>query len=143
MKNMFLKTVTIAVAAMFFACTASAQTPKKGAKQNEVSNSKNYYFEPKVSTITGTVQLETFYNEAAGTERHYVLVLSSPVNVIASSEDEYDFTARNLSKIQLTGSQLVNYKNKKVRITGTFFGAVSAHHHTGALLEVTKVEVLP
>ena len=54
-------------------------------------------------------------------------------------------TKENVSRIQLIMPGNIDasgYKNKTVRLTGTFFGPQTGHHHTDVLLDVQKVEVL-
>jgi hypothetical protein len=118
---------------------------KQGSTSTQTNqNNQNYAYEPKVSKITGTVKVETYSNE-----KPYILVLNKAINVIANAEDEAEginVTVRRISKIQLTsthGIKLANYKNKKVRVTGTFFGAITAHHHTHVLMDAIKIEILP
>ena len=134
MNNHSKQAALIAVALLFFGITASAQARQAAA---------NYYFEPKISTLTGTLTVKAISNVA----RPYILVLSAPVNVIATKADEADginVITRNIFKIQLTSSiiKLANYKYKKVRVSGTFFSASNIHHYTKVLLDVTKIEAV-
>ena len=127
---------------------------QNAAKQQ--GNSKvvgnNYHFEPEVSTLTGTVKSEVFfgppgYGENPKTDKKetaYILQLSKPINVIATDpEDDLNSTTKNVTKIQLVSERnfkLSNFNNKTVKVSGTFFSAISGHHHTKILIDVNKIE---
>lgn len=128
---------------------------KKKAKSS-YTNSKNYYFEPSISVISGTIVSETFYgppgygeDPANDTkELCYVLLLDNPINVIPGPDD-YDDEINNAAVNNITKIQLVNsdyfqekYLNKLVKLTGTFFYGHSGHHHTDILLYINDAEII-
>lgn len=135
-------------------------TDKNLSKKNEAApaaNQQDYGFEPSVSVISGKIRIESFFGppgygespETDSREDSYILVLDNPINVVAKGQDtednEFNTTTLNISKIQLTSThdvKLTNYKNKAVKLTGTFFGAHTGHHHTDVLLDVEKAEEL-
>ncbi|MES2836644.1 MAG: DUF4431 domain-containing protein [Bacteroidota bacterium] len=117
----------------------------------------DYYFEPKISSITGIIKLERFYGPPGFGENPktdmiedgYYLILSKAINVLSNEkvieEGDFNTSKYNLDKVQLNprnGIKLSAYKNKKVKITGTFYGAHSGHHHTDAILDVNAIEVV-
>ena len=111
----------------------------------------NYHFEPEISTLTGSVKLEVFYGppgygENPKTDKKeptYILHLPKPINVIATDpEDELNYTARNITKIQLVNSgnfKISSFNNKTVKVSGTFFSAHTGHHHTDVLLTIKAI----
>lgn len=124
---------------------------KKGKTKTVAVNQENYHFEPTESVISGTIKIETFFGppgfgENPETDRRdnsYILNLDNPINVISKDkDDDFNRTTYNVSKIHLTASdaKLTNYKNKFVRLTGTFFSADNGNHHTDVLMFVTKIE---
>lgn len=126
---------------------------KKENTKTATTNQKDYYYEPTVSIISGTIKTETFFGppgygedpQTDSREVSYILNLDNSINVISKSKEEGDFnsTRYNISKIQLTSTsdvEFTNYKNKFVRLTGTFFGAHTGHHHTDVLMDVKKIK---
>ena len=118
------------------------------------SNQQDYSYEPAVSVITGTITTESFYGppgfgehpKTDSREEVYILALEKPINVISTAketDDDANTTKKNVSKIQLISPDnvdLADYKNKKIRLTGTFFGPQTGHHHTDVLLDIQKLE---
>lgn len=133
---------------------------RQGIKSEEpvkpsMTNQHDYYYEPTVSIISGFIKNETFFGppgygenpQTDSREECYILNIDNPINVISNSSEkkEFDFndTKYSISKIQLTstsGVELSNYKNKLVRLTGTFFGAISGNHHTEILMDVKAIQ---
>jgi ketosteroid isomerase-like protein len=128
---------------------------KNETTKNTTANQQDYYYEPTVSIISGTIKIETFFGppgfgenpQTDSREDSYILNLDNSINIISKSKDieegDFNSTKYNIAKIQLTstsGVKLTNYKNKFVRLTGTFFGAHTGHHHTDVLMDVKKIE---
>lgn len=118
-------------------------------------NKQDYFYEPSVSIILGTIKIESFFGppgygenpQTDSREDSYILNLDSPINVISNEkeieEGDFNYTKYNITKIQLTSTSnvnLTNFKNRIVRLTGTFFGASTGHHHTEVLMDVSKIE---
>jgi hypothetical protein len=116
-----------------------------------------YFFEPCISVITGKLKVEMYYGppnygETPSTdskEYSYVFYPDKAIDVIqrdsSNSSNYSDKTTRNVKKFQLapTGNITLHpYVNKKLKITGEFFGAITGHHHTDVLMSVEKVEQL-
>ena len=120
-------------------------------------NKQDYFYYPEISIISGTIKIESFFGppgygenpETDSREDAYILHLDNSINVISKDkepeEGDYNFTKYNIYKIHVTSSsttevKLTNYINKKVRLTGTFSGSFSGHHHADVIMEVEKVE---
>jgi uncharacterized protein YceK len=124
--------VVFAVAALIL-LTGCSQTRKKG-----------YTFEPDKSVISGTLTTE----EMEG-EKPYIFILDSPIDVVSATEQheegDYNTTQTGVTKVQLTSTHGISFpalKDKKLKLTGTFFGAATAHHHTAVLMDVESFEEL-
>ena len=130
---------------------------KRKLPKTGVNNKQTYLFEPTVSTISGVLVVEKYwgppgYGENPATDKSeysYILLLEKPIALNSNSEKvdegDFNFTRTNIAKIQLSSDQsikLSDYKNKAIRLTGTFFGAFSGHHHTDVLLNVQTIEDL-
>jgi hypothetical protein len=128
---------------------------KKELTKTEHIKQQDYFYEPAVSVISGIIKIESFSGPQEDPENPqndsredcYILNLDNSINVISKiekiEEDNFNGTKYNISKIQLVSDfdiKLTNYKNKHVRLTGTFFGAHTGHHHTDVLMHVTKAE---
>ena len=129
-------------------------TPLLPEKVKVTVNEQNYQYD-SISVITGTIVTESFYGppgfgehpKTDSKEEVYILTVEKPITVISKETDEYatNTTKENVSRIQLImpeNNDASGYKNKTVRLTGTFFGPQTGHHHTDVLLDVQKVEVL-
>lgn len=131
-----------------------------GKNISSSNNQADYSFEPAVSVISGKLSTEIFYgapgfgeNPATDQkEEQYVLLLEKPINVngtnvsVEDSEDESTRTRKAVSKIQLLYDKdsidMGKYLGSAVKLTGTFFGAHTGHHHTDVVLNVQKLEEL-
>ena len=105
-------------------------------------NANTYKFEPSKSSISGKIVVETFFDANENNENSFILKLDQPIKVVADPNDDLNSTTSNVTKVQLTTSSVdfSIYKNKKVRCTGTFFSAITAHHHTDVLMWVETVQ---
>jgi len=129
--NVIKKILLIAVTPICFATSVNAQ------------NNKTYKFEPSVSIISGIIEDETFFDANDKKVNCFVLKLDSSIRVVADNDDELNSTTNNVTKVQLTSSSGINFsnfKNKRVRCTGTFFSSHTAHHHTKVLMSVKKIQ---
>ena len=128
-----------------------------GASMREsVQQEKVYYFEPDTSFVTGILKQEVYfgppnYGENPKTdskEKQYVFYPNKPISVLSkpnTKQDSYNTTTKNIKSFQLVNTRnisLSKYINKKIKISGTFFGAHTAHHHTKILLDIVKIELL-
>jgi hypothetical protein len=103
-----------------------------------------FKFEPSKSTISGIIVVETFFDANGKKERSFILKLEYPIKVIATPDDILNYTTINVTTVQLTASKInfSTYKNRKVRCTGTFFSAITAHHHTDILMSVETIQII-
>ena len=130
---------------------------KKNLHKTSTYNQKKYSFEPLISVISGVLIIECYfgvpgYGENPATDERvysYILMLEKPVEVISNKENneegDYNSTTLGVTEIHLAPDlnvDLSQYINKPIKITGTFFWAYNAHHHTKVLLNVQKVEKL-
>lgn len=128
---------------------------KEPATTIPAADQQDYNFEPSVSEITGIIQAEIFYGppgygenpKTDKVEHFFMLILQKPINVVSTDKnadaDDVNATKNNISKIQLLPADnidLNNYIAKTVKLTGTFFGAHTGHHHTDVLMDVQKIE---
>ncbi len=123
-------------------------------------NQLNYFYDTIPSSIVGTLKIESYYGppgygdapETDEREDCYVLCLENSINLLINPDNSdtgvLDVNSLNNYKIQLAAmddesiNRLHRYKYRKVRITGTFFGSYSPHHHTPVLMAVTHVDLL-
>lgn len=137
--------------------TTDKNLSKKKLAKTSTYNKRSYLYEPEISVISGVLIIQSYFGtpgygdnpETDSREYSYILMLEKPIDVISKTENpeegDFDITKSNLKEIQLTSTQNINfsnYKNKAVRLTGTFFGANTGHHHTEALIIVQKIEEL-
>jgi outer membrane murein-binding lipoprotein Lpp len=132
----------------------TAAIPTHPEEEKSTANQENYQYD-SVSVITGIITTESFYGppgfgehpKTDSKEEVYILSVEKPITVISKETDENatNTTKENVSKIQLIMPDNIEapaYKNKTVRLTGTFFGPQTGHHHTDVLLDVQKAEKL-
>ena len=120
-------------------------------------NQENYvYGYGGSSVLTGTITKEMFYGppgfgENPKTDKQepsFLLVLEKPIKVIASNEqlnEGTEETRENVDKMQLIwpdGIDMQKYLGKKVKLTGSLFGAHTGHHHTAVLMDMQTIEEL-
>ena len=139
---------------LFLAITLS--TFSQAAKDTNFGKKPGIYcFEPSVSVVTGKLKVEMYYGppnygESPSTdskEYSYILYPDSVINVIQkdSNGNSADKTIENVKKFQLAQMgevKLHPFVNKRIRVTGEFFGAITGHHHTDVLMSVEKAEEL-
>lgn len=126
-----------------------------GSKAGESTeeNLTEYNYEPSVSTVTGILTSETFYGppgfgetpQQDEKEKILILKLDKPITIITTEgSDEFNVTRDDVTEVQLSGSgiELASFENKKVKVTGMFYGAHTGHHYTDVLMAVQKAEKL-
>lgn len=106
-------------------------------------------YEPEKVILTGRVVAKTFYGppnygetpKIDGRERQYILVLDSAVDVIGSKSETLDEPERGVKELTLIAmASLEPFLGKHVKVDGTLFHAVSAHHHTKVLIMVSSIK---
>jgi len=107
-----------------------------------------HYGEPDV-TVTGKVHLHTFYGPPGygetpridRRETQALLTLSSPLCVEAGGADDEpeEHGQARITLVPLHGENLKAYQAKSISVSGHLFHAISGHHHTPVLIEITSV----
>lgn len=119
----------------------------------EVINVVEYYFEPSVSTIEGTLITRMYYGPPGYGENPdtdiqeypFILQLDDPIDVLVQEGDLHNSDKFEVTEIQVVPINTENieiveqYINKRIKIQGTLFEALTGHHHTNVLIEVEKV----
>lgn len=105
-------------------------------------NQNSYSFEPDKSVITGSLTTEQLEGEVP-----YIFVLDAPIDVVSKNgqheEGDYNTTKTGITKVQLTSTHGVSFQGligKRLKLTGTFFGGATAHHHTEVLMDVESFD---
>ncbi len=107
------------------------------------------HYEPEKLTLTGRVVYRTFYGppgygenpKTDSRETQDILLLESPVDVIATGNDPTDQPERKVTRITLVIDHSIrNLIGKRVIIEGTLFHAHTGHHHTKVLMDVSSIK---
>jgi len=117
------------------------------------SQRRQLHYEPEGVTLTGRVVTRTFYGppnygenpKTDSKESQYILLLDSPIDVIATGNDPIDQTERRITRLTLV---VFDFKKnpvepligKRVRVEGTLFHAHTGHHHTKVLIIVSSIK---
>lgn len=148
-----LRKLSVLVIILFMLCSCAVIQDKE-IKFNESNEKvvKEYYFEPNVSVIEGTLITRLYYGppgygeDPNNDEQEYpfILLLDDPIKVIAEDADIYTSDISNVLEIQLVLNKdevdiVKQYKNKHIKIQGTLFSAHTGHHHTDVLVDVDKI----
>lgn len=110
-------------------------------------------YEPTVVTVSGIIHVQTFpgspnYEDIAKgdkPETYWILKLDHPVCVNANPRDNVNNSYEaNVKEIQLVlkGNQykaFMEFKSKRVLVTGSLCHSVTGHHHTAVLLRVKNI----
>lgn len=110
---------------------------------------KQVHYGPEKVAVTGKVVSRTFYGppgygenpKTDSRESQYLLLLDRPIDVLSTPEFE---TERGVKQITLV---VVDFKatpvrpwlHQRVTIEGTLFHAITGHHHTRVLIEVSTI----
>lgn len=116
----------------------------------------DYFFEPQISVLIGTLKTELNYGppnygeNPETDEKHntFIFFPIEPINIIqqktTSAEIGFNVTKDSVIKFQLAPMENIElhpFINKKIKVTGTFYGAHTGHHYTDVLLAVTSAEL--
>jgi hypothetical protein len=121
-----------------------------------IAKNRTVYFEPKVSTLSGTIIILTFpgqpnyqnIEDGDAKETGAYLVLDEPVDVklVQKIQMDNDEPENNVKMIQLAVQNDEDWKKLEngnhVRINGDLFRAIWGHHHTTVLINVKKIDVI-
>jgi len=142
----------ILIVAIAFSGCSDKQPHVEQAGKEEALNALYYQYEPVVSTLTGTLTTQLFwgppgYGEdtiADERELECILVLDKAIHIQKPDSDisgGYDGLVNAIDTIQVVHQQKVNnYFHKKVKVTGTLFGAQTGHHHTEILIDLITIK---
>jgi hypothetical protein len=111
-----------------------------------------YKFEPSVVTLTGKLVMKEFYGppgygedpKTDSKEHAAILLLTSPIKVIAEKDDQFNETRDNIKEVQLINVKriaLSKFFEKKVKVTGKLSLAITGHHHTDVLIEIDDIQL--
>lgn len=114
---------------------------------------QEYYFEPNVSTVEGTLITRMYYGQPGygedpkndAKEYPYILQLDKPINVKAQEGDIMNSDTFDVKEIQVVPigeedlKSIKKYLDKRIKIEGTLFSALTGHHHTEVLIEVKRI----
>jgi hypothetical protein len=121
-----------------------------------MAKNQTVYFEPAVSTLSGTIIILTFpgqpnyqsIKDGDAEETGAYLVLDKPVDVRLVSKNQVgnDEPENNIKIIQLAVQNDEDWKKLEngnhVKISGDLFHAIWGHHHTLVLLNAKKIKVI-
>jgi hypothetical protein len=109
-------------------------------------------YEPTEVTLAGTLIRKTFpgppefqsVRKGDRPETYWLLVLASPVCVGEDKSDPASPAQEDIRRIQLVVNEEIykKYKGlvgKRIVVTGTLFGAITAHHYTPVVLTVSTL----
>jgi len=109
---------------------------------NETRSNERPYSTKEVVALNGTVHIEQFFDANDKPEKASILHLDTPIDVL---EGEFGGPASQVSTIQLvylSASKFdrnINYDGKHVKVTGTLFYGITAHHHTQVLVTIKTI----
>jgi hypothetical protein len=108
------------------------------------------HYRPDTVRVAGTLARHTFYGAPGFGEdpRHdeketgFYLDLAAPM-CMAQGSDDVDVAKSGIRRIQLVldaegYARLRPFLGKRIALRGTIFGAITGHHFTPVLLDVTK-----
>ncbi|MBI5492902.1 MAG: DUF4431 domain-containing protein [Deltaproteobacteria bacterium] len=121
---------------------------------SDANSEECFSYEPTKVTLTGTIIVKTFpgppefesIEKGDRPETYWILKIKRPVCVNGDPKDEVNLeTEKNVQDMQLVLSigKYARYKHlvtKQVVVDGTLFHAITGHHHTKVLLEVTSIK---
>jgi hypothetical protein len=146
----FLKLLVCSII-LSFVTSAFAEKSTEGAV---------YFYEPLMTDLTGTVEMQTFPGppnymsifEGDILERGWYLRLENKIEVfrkVLNRENIEDIREKNVDILQLAfDTTQANWKitkrllspGAKIKVTGRLFHSWSGHHHSRVLISVSKVE---
>lgn len=135
--------VCLLVATLVLLCSCSLSTKED----------QEYYFEPNVSTVEGKLITRMYYGQPGygedpendAKEYPYILQLDKPINVKAHEGDVMNSDTFDVKEIQVVPigeedlKSIKKYLDKRIKIEGTLFSALTGHHHTEVLIEVKSI----
>ena len=129
----------------------------QSSKENNQKNQTAAYYEPEISTLSGTVFAEIFpgppeyfdIKQGDKPEKFWILKLNKPITVSAKNGDEEQGVCpleRNVTRLQLvfnfptvSPQKFGLHSGKVIAVTGTLFHSITIHHRTDVLVFVEKI----
>lgn len=149
-KKLLVLLITACILCLFNNCNnSSSKSDNQVVLQDSIKADDTIFsYEPHVYSFTGTLNYVMFYgppgfgedtaNDAK--EWDYILELDKPISILADSGNDFNDAKSNIQELQiLTDTDLKQQIHQKVTLTGTLFGAQTAHHHTEVLLDARKL----
>lgn len=108
-------------------------------------------YEPAITTIEGVVKNDrTFYGppgfgsdpKVDAKEKPERLVLDAPISITPEKGDPTNEAVTDVSELQIVPNEVSNlsdYLDRRVRVTGKLFQAHTGHHHTKALIALETI----
>jgi len=123
------------------------------AHPTAVHAQRSFHYEPETVELVGRLVIQSKfgppnYGETPKTDKKVrvpVLVLQTPISVLANEGDDYNSKpVSNAKQIQLAfPASGITYKDligKDVVVSGTLFHAHTAHHYTDVVLTVRSIK---
>lgn len=120
--------------------------------RTDLGQEKEYYLEPRVSTIEGTLIKKMYYGPPGYGEnpdtdaKHYpfILQIEFPIDVKKIGNGTHSSDKLQVDEIQVVAGKeeieiLKQYENKHIVIQGTLFEAVLGPHYTEVLIDLEKI----
>ena len=111
---------------------------------------KQFQYEPERVTLKGKIISRTFfgppgYGEDPKTdskEQQYLVVLDNPIDVIGNSDNQTERSVKQITLVvhDFKANPVRPLLGKKAIVEGTLFHAITGHHHTRVLVEVTSIK---
>jgi hypothetical protein len=114
---------------------------------------RKLHYEPEKVTLRGRLVTKTFYGppnygESPATdsrETQYILLLDSPVDVVADPNDSLNQGELRVKQITLVvldfkAIPVKPFLRQQVEVEGTLFHAHTGHHHTRILIQVSSLK---
>lgn len=109
-----------------------------------------YHYEPQEVELSGTLTERIFYGPPGygedpkhdTKEQATVLKLEGPITVIPEGRDATNERHDNVSEVQVVNMKhlpLAALFEKKVKVSGTLFSAITGHHHTDVLINAEEI----
>lgn len=112
-------------------------------------------FQPAIVELTGVMKRHKFagppnyesVKRGDALEIYWLLHLQHPISVeLSDPNDRFNEPKSSVTTLQILVKDYKTSKpllNKRVKITGTLFSAVTGHHHTDVLIDAQKIEAAP
>ncbi len=134
---------------------ACKETPSGSSQQPD----KTCYYQPAVSTISGTIERQQVYGppgygkspEQDRKDSIYVIKTEQGINVLPDTATKYaandivekEFGIQHFQLSGIANNDAEKYVDHKVSVTGTFYHGISGEHRTKVLMAVKEIALTP